>query len=225
MGSFRGFGPGLYEFFEGITEHNDKAWFTEHKALYVEAVRTPLEDLFDDLEPDFGEAKLFRINRDVRFSHDKTPYKTAQAGIIHLPGGATRYLQVSASGLMVGVGGPHFDSAQVARYREAVGGRPGEALAATIDGLRRSGHQVGTLGPEGITPEGELKRVPSGFAPDHPRADLLRYKSLIAAISFERPSWLATNRTVSEVAKRWRAMQPIADWLADHVGPGDPRRR
>lgn len=221
--SFSGFGPGLYEFFEGLAANNDRAWYAEHKSEYESQVRAPLEALFDDLEPEFGAARLFRIHRDVRFSRDKTPYKTSQAGLIDTGTGSTRYLQVDAVGVMIGVGAPHFDRDQLARYRQAVGGDAGEELAALVAGLRRRHYDVGTLGPDGITPVGELKRVPTGFPPDHPRADLLRYKSLIAAVSFERPGWLETSKAVAEVAKRWRVMQPLADWLDRAVGPPTPR--
>ncbi len=221
--SFSGFGPGLYEFFEGLSAHNDRAWFAEHKAQYDSEVREPLEALFDDLEPEFGPARIFRIHRDVRFSKDKTPYKTAQAGLIDRGSGATRYLQVGADGVMIGVGAPHFDREQLSRFRLAVGGDDGEELADVLAGLRRRRYDVGTLGPDGITPTGELKRVPSGFPPDHPRADLLRYKSLIAAVSFDRPAWLESAKAVAEVATRWRLMQPLADWLERAVGPAAPR--
>jgi uncharacterized protein (TIGR02453 family) len=224
-GAFRGFGPELYEFFEGLTANNDKAWFTEHKQQYETQVREPLEALFSDLEPAFGEAKLFRIHRDVRFSKVKTPYKTAQAGLIHLPGGSTRYMQVNADGVMFGAGVPHMDPGQVARYRAAVAGDAGEQLASAIATLTRAKYVVGTLGPDGITPEGELKRVPRDYPPDHPRGDLLRCKSLIAAISFDRPAWLGSPRAVTEVAKRWTAMQPVISWLDTHVGPAEPRTR
>jgi uncharacterized protein (TIGR02453 family) len=221
--SFRGFGPGLYEFFEGLSAHNERAWFAEHKAQYESQVREPLEALFDDLEPEFGPARIFRIHRDVRFSKDKTPYKTSQAGLIDRGNGATRYLQVGADGVMIGVGAPHFDREQLSRFRRAVGGDDGEELAEVLAGLRRRRYDVGTLGPDGITSTGELKRVPSGFPPDHPRADLLRYKSLIAAVSFDRPTWLGSSKAVAEVTTRWRLMQPLADWLERAVGPAAPR--
>ena len=223
--SFSGFGPGLYEFFEGLSANNDRAWYAEHKSEYESQVRAPLEALFDDLEPEFGAARLFRIHRDVRFSRDTTPYKTSQAGLIDTGTGSTLYLQVDADGVMIGVGAPHFDRDQLARYRGAVGGAAGEGLAAIIAKLRRKHHSVGTLGPEGITSVGELKRVPSGFPPDHPHADLLRYKSLIAAVSLERPAWLESSSAVAEVAKRWRGMLPIADWLDTNVGPAAPQER
>jgi uncharacterized protein (TIGR02453 family) len=221
--TFRGFGPGLYEFFEGLSAHNDRAWFAEHKAQYECEVRVPLEELFDDLEPEFGPARIFRIHRDVRFSRDKTPYKTSQAGLIDQGAGATHYLQVGADGVMIGVGAPHFDRDQLSRYRRAVGSDEGEELADVLAGLRRRRYDVGTLGTDGITPTGELKRVPTGFPSDHPRADLLRYKSLIAAVSFDRPAWLGSSTAVAEVAKRWRLMQPLADWLERAVGPAAPR--
>lgn len=224
-GAFRGFGPELYEFFEGLTANNDKAWFTEHKQQYETHVRQPLEALFSDLEPTFGEAKLFRIHRDVRFSKNKTPYKTAQAGLIHLPGGSTRYLQVNADGVMIGAGAPHMDAAQLARYREAVAGSSGEQLASAIATLTKAKYVVGTLDPDGITPEGELKRVPREYPPDHPRADLLRYKSLIAAVSFDRPAWLGSANAVAKVSKRWTEIQPVIDWLDTYVGPADARSR
>lgn len=218
-GSFSGFGPGLYEFFDGLEANNDRAWFAEHKGRYEAEVRDPLEALFDSLEDEFGPAKLFRIHRDVRFSKDKRPYKTAQGGLIRRPGGSTWYLQVDASGVMVGAGAPHFDRGQLERYRSAVGGSPGEALADHVAALRRRRYAVGTLGPSGVDPAGDLKRVPAGFATDHPRADLLRYKRLIVAVSSERPAWLTSSRAAAEVAKRWHAMQPVDDWLDEHVGP------
>jgi uncharacterized protein (TIGR02453 family) len=218
-GSFSGFGPGLYEFFEGLEVNNDRSWFAEHKGRYESEVRDPLEALFDALEDEFGAAKLFRIHRDVRFSKDKRPYKTAQGGLIRRPGGSTWYLQVDASGVMVGAGAPHLDRQQLERFRSAIAGPAGEELADHVAALRRRRYTVGTLGPDGVDASGDLKRVPRGFAPDHPRADLLRYKCLIVAVSSERPTWLSSPKAVSEVAKRWRAMQPIDDWLDEHVGP------
>lgn len=222
-GTFRGFGEGLYEFFEDLEDNNERGWFHEHKARYEREVRAPLEALFEDLRPAFGEAKLFRIHRDVRFSRDKSPYKTSQAGVIHRPGGSTLYLQVDASGAMVGVGAPHLDREQVERYRLAVAGPTGEQFAALVADLRRRKYQVGVLSADGIDPAGDLKRVPAGFPPDHPRGDLLRYKSVIAAVSSERPAWLRSGRGVAEVAKRWTAMLPLADWLDTHVGPAAPQ--
>jgi hypothetical protein len=76
----------------------------------------------------------------------------------------------------------------MARYREAVAGSAGEQLASAIANLTVAKYMVGTLGPEGVTPEGELMRVPRDYPPDHPQGDPLRYKSLIGAVPFDRPA-------------------------------------
>jgi hypothetical protein len=63
-----------------------------------------------------------------------------------------------------------------------------------------------------------LTRVPNGFDREHPRADLLRYKSLTAGREFGSPSWLETKRAQAEIVKAWRAMDPLVRWLDTHVG-------
>ena len=123
--AFRGFGPRVSTFFADLAEHNERDWFLAHKAEFVSDVKEPFEALLDALEPTFGPGKLFRINRDIRFSADKSPYKTAQAAIIDQGPRGTLYVQVSATGAMIGAGAPHFDPEQLRRYREAVAGDPG----------------------------------------------------------------------------------------------------
>ena len=161
--SFSGFGRGLYEFFEGLAANNDRAWYAEHKSEYESQVRAPLEALFDDLEPEFGAARLFRIHRDVRFSRDKTPYKTSQAGLIDTGTGSTRYLQVDAVGVMIGVGAPHFDRDQLARYRQAVGGDPRRVVpgheAAVFEQFPAQRFDDGLLGSEIFLRPGDERRL------------------------------------------------------------------
>lgn len=217
--AFQGFGQAMLEFFEDLEDNNDKAWFDAHRSTYLDEVKAPLQALLDELEPEWGRAKLFRINRDIRFSADKRPYKTQQAALIDRGARGTLYVSVDADGIMVGCGTPHLDSAQVARWRAAVAGEPGEELADLVARLRRSSYVVGTLGREGITAEGDLKRVPKPYPADHPRADLLRLKALVAARSWQRPAWLGTRRTLTEVRRAWTATEPLADWLGTHVGP------
>ena len=217
--AFQGFGQAMLEFFEDLEDNNDKAWFDAHRSTYLDEVKAPLQALLDELEPEWGRAKLFRINRDIRFSADKRPYKTQQAALIDRGARGTLYVSVDADGIMVGCGTPHLDSAQVARWRAAVAGEPGEELADLVARLRRSSYVVGTLGREGITAEGDLKRVPKPYPADHPRADLLRLKALVAARSWQRPAWLGTRLTLTEVRRAWTATEPLADWLGTHVGP------
>ncbi len=224
--AFRGIPTTALEFFEDLEDNNHKAWFDEHRATYLADVKAPMQALLDELEDEFGTAKLFRINRDIRFSTDKRPYKTGQGAMIDRGGKGTLYVHVDADGLMVGCGAPHLDRDQVLRWREAVAGTAGEELAEIVAGLRRASYTVGTLGGEGITEDGDLKRVPKPYPPDHPRADLLRLKAIVAARSWARPRWLSTRRTVAEVRKAWTRTAPLADWLDRHVGPAtaEPRR-
>jgi hypothetical protein len=82
-------------------------------------------------------------------------------------------------------------------------------LAKAVAGLRRKGYRVGGA---------ELTRVPAGYPKDHPRADLLRFKTLTTAIDLGCPDWLSTSRAKAEVIARWKAMTPLIAWLDTHVG-------
>src|SRR3712207_2500424 len=84
--SFTGFPDEGLVFYEGLEADNSKTYWTEHRHLYEECVRTPMQALADELAPEFGSPKLFRPYRDVRFSHDKTPYKTHQGAVLHHEG-------------------------------------------------------------------------------------------------------------------------------------------
>ena len=99
--TFPGFPEAALDFYEGLVADNSKAYWTDHKAVYDTAVRAPMQALLDDLGPEFGEAKLFRPYRDVRFSKDKTPYKTAAAAAIgdDVQGGLYVQLSVDAEDL------------------------------------------------------------------------------------------------------------------------------
>src|SRR4029077_17642390 len=74
--AFQGWPEAALDFYDGLEEDNSKAYWTAHKAIYDEAVRGPMTDLTEELGKDFGETKIFRPNRDIRFSADKSPYKT-----------------------------------------------------------------------------------------------------------------------------------------------------
>lgn len=224
--SFTGFGPQVHDFFAQLAEHNDRDWFLAHKPDYLTSVREPFEALLAELEPTFGPGRLFRINRDVRFSADKSPYKTVQGAVIERGAPGTLYVQVNAEGAMIGAGVPQFDAGQLRRYREAVAGDAGVELAALVARLRRSSFAVGTLDDgevaDGI---GDLKRVPTPYPADHPRADLLKLKRIIAARSFDQPAWLRSHAAVARITSVWQRLDPLGDWLAEHVGAPTEARR
>lgn len=205
--SFTGIPFAALDFYEDLEIDNTKSFWQAHKHIYDEAVRAPLEALASALEPEFGPPKFFRPYRDVRFSKDKTPYKTHQ-GVWF--GETSRYLHLNAAGLFVAGGYWGTSSAQVDRLRRAIADDvAGAALARILASLRTrklqlDGHQ--------------LTRVPHGFDRDHPRAELLRYKSLTAGRELGSPQWLRTKRARTEIVKNWRAMEPLVHWLDTHVG-------
>ena len=202
-----GFPEEALVFYEGLEADNTKAYWTDHKQVYDRAVRAPLDALLADLAPEFGPAKVFRPYRDVRFSKDKTPYKTHAAAVVEQDG--SLYVQLGADGLFVGGGFWHTERDQVLRLRDAVDDdRSGRQLQSVLDGL---------VGWELM---GErLKRLPKPYSPDHPRADLLLHKSLAAGLRLEPDEWLHTPECRERVAAAWRQVQPLNAWLAQHVGP------
>jgi uncharacterized protein (TIGR02453 family) len=154
------------------------------------------------------------MNRDVRFSKDKSPYKTAHAAMTETEGGASHYLQISHSGLFVGGGIYHPAKDQLERFREAVAGeRAGRALQAAVSKVRMAGLDVGA----GADPP--LVTAPRGYDKDHPRIELLRWKGCIATKEFGAPAWLHTRRVTTEVDKVWKKAAPLVAWLDENVGP------
>jgi uncharacterized protein (TIGR02453 family) len=211
---FDGFPEEALDFYEGLEADNSKAYWTDRREVYERAVRGPLQALLDDLEPEFGAGKIFRPYRDVRFSADKSPYKTAAAALVPAQnGGASFYVQISARGLFVGAGCYHMSRDQLARYRTAVlQDGPGRELARVSEGLAGAEFEL----------HGErLQRVPRGIDPAHPRAGLLRYKGLAAMRDFGVQPWLETPQCREAVADAWRSAGPLVGWLERQVGPAE----
>jgi uncharacterized protein (TIGR02453 family) len=207
--TFTGIPIAALDFYEDLEADNTKSFWTAHKQVYDDAVRGPLEALAAALAPEFGAAKLFRPYRDVRFAKDKTPYKTHQGAYFVE---SALYLHVSAAGLFVAGGYWDTSSAQVDRLRRAVADDvAGAALERTVRAVRKAGFEVG-----GAT----ITRVPTGYPKDHPRAELLKHKSLTASRELGCPDWLSTTRAKTEVAKAWRKLAPLISWLDTHVGRG-----
>ena len=127
--AFNGWPAEALEFYEGLAADNSRAYWTAHKASYERDVHAPMAALLAELEAEFGEGKIFRPYRDVRFSADKSPYKTAIGAT--LAGGG--YIQLSASGLAAGRGMYQMAPDQLERYRRAVAGdHTGEQLSKVM---------------------------------------------------------------------------------------------
>lgn len=157
---------------------------------------------------------IFRINRDIRFSKDKRPYKThldlwfpaSRTGDKGAPG----YLfRLAPEGVTIGVGMHMFDASLLDRYRKAVDDpTSGAALSAAVAKVRKAGYEVAGEG---------YKRVPRGFDPEHPRAELLRHNSLTAGT--ELPLAEARSPKFPDVVVgHYRKMAPVQRWLVDLVG-------
>lgn len=219
---FSGFGEHAVEFYDGLLADNTKAYWDDHVAIYKEHVRAPMEALLAELEPEFGagfgEAKVFRPYRDVRFAKDKTPYKTHCGGVIESGrGGGAYYVEVGPAGLRVGGGCFHLASDQLARYRTAVDTElHGPALEKILASLRKAGWEI--LGDR-------LKSKPRGFAEDHPRLDLLRHRSVYAVRAWEPDDFLHEREALDRVRKSWRQLRKFNEWARDHVGPSEKPRR
>ena len=212
--AFKGWPAEAIEFYEGLEADNSKAYWQAHKLVYEQHVKGPMDELLAELAAEFGAGKVFRPNRDVRFSADKTPYKTA-IGAVCSDGG---YVQFSAKGLGVGSGMWMMGPDQLERYRRAVADEgTGGDLVDIIEAARKAkieatGHDV-------------LKTAPKGYPKDHPRIELLRYKGLIAWKEWPAGAWLGKKTAKDRVVEFFRATRPLNGWLKANVGdsasPGD----
>jgi uncharacterized protein (TIGR02453 family) len=211
--TFSGWPAEALEFYEGLAADNTKSYWTAHKACYERDVHAPMAALLAELEPEFGEGKIFRPYRDVRFSADKSPYKTAIAATL-ADGG---YIQLSATGLAAGSGMYQMAPDQLARYRRAVADDlAGEELRKVIAGVEQ--YDIAVTGYQ------SLKTAPRGYPRDHPRADLLRHKGLIAWQEWPAAAWLGTAAAKRRVTGFLRAARPLGEWLDARIGESEMAR-
>lgn len=211
---FRGFPGAAVTFFEGLEEDNSKAYWLANKAVYDTSARTPMEAFIASVDKRFQPLKIFRPNRDLRFSKDKSPYKTAIGAVGEGEGGTMYYVQLSAQGLMAASGYWHLAADQLARYREAVAdATTGAEVAAITDALVRAGYTLGAADA--------LKTSPRGYPKDHPRIELLRRKGLTAGKQWPVQRWLHTAKAKDRVEAAWAGAGPLNAWLDRHVGPSE----
>jgi uncharacterized protein (TIGR02453 family) len=208
--TFHGWTDAALDFYEGLEVDNSKAYWQSHKNVYDEQVVGPMRSLLDELSDEFGEAKIFRPNRDLRFSADKSPYKTQTGATLAGHG----YVQLSAEGLAAASGTYVFATDQLTRYRRAVAlDLPGEALAKIVDQVRAAGLT--------ITAAGTLTTAPRGYPKDHPRIELLRMKGLVTWKKWPVEPWLASADAKGKVVAVLRDSMPLVEWLDTHVGASE----
>jgi uncharacterized protein (TIGR02453 family) len=212
MTGFGGFGEGAVDFYDGLEADNSKAYWTDHRGVYENDVKAPMLALLAACEAEFGPGKIFRPYRDVRFSNDKTPYKThcgATAG--------PYYVHLGSDGLMAAGGYYMMAPDQVARFRAAVDDdRRGDDLVKRLAAVEA----------EGVTIAGEqLRTRPRGVDPEHPRLDVIRRKGLYGHRGWPPDDVLHEAAALDRVVATWRVVRPLVEWLDDHVGPTEQHRR
>jgi uncharacterized protein (TIGR02453 family) len=204
--AFSGWPEEALDFYDRLEVDNSKSYWTEHKVVYEDKILRPMTELTEELAAEFGEPKIFRPYRDVRFSKDKSPYKTHIGAVI----GDTGYIQLSAEGLGVGAGMWQMGPEHLARYREAVvSDPPGADLEQLIALIEKAD----------VTVHGHdaLKSAPRGYPADHPRVALLRYKGLTAWKQWPVEPWLETAAAKDRIVAFFRTVEPLCSWLTTHV--------
>jgi uncharacterized protein (TIGR02453 family) len=207
--SFQGFPVAALDFYDDLEMDNTKSFWAAHKQVYEDAVRTPMLALTGALAAEFGQAKVFRPYRDVRFAKDKTPYKTGQGAIVNVAAATGYYVEIAAPGVRVGGGYYHAGGPDLARIRTAIDTEhSGEELARLVKALRRKGFEI----------RGEqLRTTPRGYDADHPRIDLLRYTSMSLGKSYGFDQLIHGPELLDQVRKDWRALRPLVEWIRQRV--------
>jgi len=225
MANFPGFPKETFAFLAGIAAHNEKAWFEANRPLYEAGYVAPARAFVETLGPELKtiapdvrfepkiNGSIQRINRDIRFSKDKRPYKdhlnlwfwTGDSKAWQTPG---FWFSVSASRVYLGVGMYGFDRDQLESYRQSViHPRSGRALLAAVAAVRKGKYELG-----GKT----RKLMPRGFEADADRAEYLLYEGLYT--SFELPAAAAAKPDFVKLAVgHYKKMWPIGQWLWDEV--------
>jgi uncharacterized protein (TIGR02453 family) len=223
--AFTGFSPATFTFLKNLGRNNNKEWFQAHRSAYeddflepalafIEAIGPLIAKFSPDVhaEPRIG-GSMMRINRDIRFSKDKRPYKDHLDMAFRSGGskGAPGYwFRLTPARLVLGAGMHMLEKPELERFRKAVDATSsGEALDKAVAKVERAGYHLG----------GEhYKRVPSGFPPDHPREALLRHNGLYAGTEMKVPAEARSAKFPAFCAGHYKKIVPLMDWLSAHVG-------
>jgi uncharacterized protein (TIGR02453 family) len=209
MATTSGFSPKATRFFQDLEENNSREFWTAHSEIYEREVKQPMSELLESLPEQYQPFRLFRMNRDLRFTKDKSPYKT-HLGAISDAGGRDYYLHLDGTGLMAAAGKYMMEPDQLERYRSAVDDdSTGQALERILADLQAQSIKT-DMG------EATLKSAPRGYAKDHPRVELLRRKGLIGYRTLTGSKLRSGARDF--VVETFEACGPLVAWLGQHVG-------
>jgi uncharacterized protein (TIGR02453 family) len=226
MTDFVGFPIETTDFLSDLAANNSKTWFDAHRSEYeqywleparefVEAGGEELASLTPGIQAEPRvNGSIFRINRDVRFSKDKTPYKTTldfwfwQGTRRNAVSGY--YMRIAPAELGIGVGAHGFDKDRLAAFRAAVVDSGASAALREV---------VGSVESAGWPVMGEhYKQLPRGFeAADAFQERFLRYSALWTGEDTPQPKSLRSRRLVPYVMNRWTKLEPLHRWLVDRL--------
>ncbi|HET8664286.1 MAG TPA: DUF2461 domain-containing protein [Nocardioides sp.] len=204
---FTGFPSQALDFYDDLEVDNTRTFWEKHKGTYEYSVKRPMVALCAALGEEFGEAKVFRPYRDVRFAKDKTPYKTAQGAFVEVGPATGWYVEISARGVRTGAGFYDATGERIARIRAAIDDdRRGNDLAAMIKKLEATGWVIGGH---------VLKTAPRGYDLSHPRIDLLRHKSLTIGHDYGFEPIIHSPELLEAVRDDWRTLRPFVEWVTE----------
>jgi uncharacterized protein (TIGR02453 family) len=207
--AFEGFPIAALDFYDDLEVNNSKAFWEANKHIYQEAVLGPMCTLCAELEAEFGAAKIYRPYRQVRFSKDKTPYKTHQGAFVGVGAETGYYVELSPRGVRTGAGFYWAPPDRLATFRDAiVDDKTGKALARIMNKLQKAEYGVG-----GET----LKTNPRGYPADHSRIELLRHKQLFVSRDYGFDPLIHTAELGQHIQADWRAYGPLLSWLTKNV--------
>jgi uncharacterized protein (TIGR02453 family) len=220
LAKFTGFDRDAIQFLHELTLEMNRGWFEANKARYQARWVEPMTALLGDVAQRLAKVyapikvqppKLLRIYRDTRFSKDKTPYKTHVAGRIPLREGCTAlYLHIDVDEEYAGVGSYFFEDAQLPRWRKLVAAdKTGKEIVAIVTKLRKAGYAVRSYD--------DYKKVPKGFAPDHPRAELLKMRGLTCQFPAMPKGLLHKPALADWLFKHAKATAPMVSWLYRNI--------
>ncbi|AOM78735.1 DUF2461 domain-containing protein [Pedobacter steynii] len=207
-----------FEFLNALKNNNNRDWFNEHKTAYQQEkvlvedfAEALLEDLrtHDLIETPSGKRALYRIYRDVRFSHDKTPYQTYWGGAFKRAtkfrrGGYYFHLEQGKSFVAGAFWGPSSQDLKLIRNDISFDDAP----------LRKILNSESFISNFGTLKGEQLKTSPKGFDADHEAIDLLRYKQFLLIRSFSDEEVLH-ERFLKEAGSTFREMRPFFDYMSE----------
>ncbi len=206
--SFQGFPTAALDFYDDLEVDNTRSFWDKHRGVYEEAVKAPMTALCAALAPEFGEAKIFRPYRDVRFAKDKTPFKTHQGAFVRAGDATGWYVEISPRGVRTGAGFYDASPPRLAAVRAAI---DHDTYGAELERI------VADAGAAGFEKGGDrVKTSPRGYAADHPRIELLRHKSLLLAHPIGFGPVINSPELLDVVRDDWRTLRPFVEWVVRH---------